>query len=238
MESFSRLSIETRESSQSVRRRLASIGGGVGISFVILFAISQAQKTKTSEAAPMVEDLRAVVLPAPPPPPPRLEKTEPPPPADIRLTPSPTDSPVSIPPSPLPKVALARPVAKPSIDFSLDDFRPTTGEASADPYFVYERADVDQVPVAIVKRKPKMPLAILEGVEIPRITLMYIVNTNGRAEAIQILGSASPEFDKLIIDALKGYRFRPAVKDGNKVRCWVKHIIRVERSGANPFEIK
>lgn len=237
MPAFSRLSFQAQEANHSGNRRMTSILGGIGISFLILLAITQAQKTRIDEPAPMVEDLRAVVLPAPPPPPPRMEKAEPPPPADIQFTPSPTDSSVTIPPTPLPKVALARPMAKPTIDFSLDDFRPTTAEASTDPYFVYDRADVDQVPVAIVKRKPAMPLAILNSVEIPRITLLYIVNTKGRAEAIQILGSASPEFDKLIIDALKGYRFRPAVKDGNKVRCWVKHIIRVERAGYNPFEV-
>jgi hypothetical protein len=231
------LSLEAQEARQSTGRRATSILGGIGISFLILLAITQAQKTRIDEPAPMVEDLRAVVLPAPPPPPPRLEKAVPPPPTDIQFTPSRTDSEVTIPPTPLPKLVPARPVAKPSIEFSLDDFRPTTKDASADPYFVYEKADVDQVPVAIVKRKPSMPLAVLNSVEIPRITLLYIVNTKGRAEAIQILGSASPEFDKLIIDALKGYRFRPAVKDGQKVRCWVKHIIRVQRAGANPFEV-
>lgn len=230
-------SLLSDSSEGTMRRMLASVTASVAMSFLILFAIVQAQKVDISQEEPVYEDLYTVVIPSPPPPPPQQESINiPPPPSFLNFESSPTDSTIQIAYAPKLTVATFRPVVQPFFDFTLESFKPSH-LALNDRRLVYTKRDVDQPPIAIYKKVPKISPKLFASVDLPRVALMYIVNTDGSVEAVNILGSASEEFDQGIIDAVKKWRFKPAVKDGNNVRCWIKQGISIRMGDRNRFKI-
>ena len=223
---------------QPARMSLISIGASVAVSVLILWGIVQAQKTKFSSDEPIYEDLRAVVIPSPPPPP-KEERAEeiPTPPQLLNLDSAETDTTsIQIAYSPTTIQSPAKPTAMPEFTFALDDFRPSSRDLGPRNR-VYQKSEVDQAPVAIYKKKPKMSAALLESVDIPRVAIMYIVNTDGSVSSIRLLHSASSEFDQVIISAIKLWRFKPAVKDGQNVRCWISQGVTIKPPGRNPFSL-
>jgi TonB family protein len=218
------------------RHRLASGATGVGISGLILFGLSQAQKTKVPPPPPPIEDLRAVVLSVPPPPPPRVEMLEPPPPMPVQLETAPSASAIKIALAP-PSVPAARPLAKPNFDFSPDAFRPDGETRTWSPDHVFQRSDVDQPPVAVFRKTPDIPFSLLRRIATPRVTLLFIVTTDGKAKDIRLVHSVEPEFDARILDALREWRFRPAIRNGRKVNCMVHQGITVRTADPSPFSV-
>ena len=223
---------------QPARVSLISIGASIGVSILIFWGIVQAQKTKFSTSEILYDDVRAVVIPSPPPPP-KEENLEdiPTPPQLLNLDSAETDTTtIQIAYSPTTIQSPMKPTAMPEFTFALDDFKPSSRDLNARKS-VYQKSEVDQPPVAIYKKKPKMDAAILESVDIPRVAIMYIVNTDGSVSSVRLLHSASPEFDQVIMSAIKLWRFKPAVKDGQNVRCWATQGITIKAPGKNPFSL-
>jgi TonB family protein len=50
-------------------------------------------------------------------------------------------------------------------------------------------------------------------------------------------GSTDEEFDESVIEAIREWRFSPAVRKGQKVRCWVEQALIVKLSGGTAFEV-
>jgi protein TonB len=49
------------------------------------------------------------------------------------------------------------------------------------------------------------------------VTLSLVVQTNGKPDNIQVVKSLGPSLDKKAIDAVNGWKFRPAMKGGSPV---------------------
>ena len=223
---------------QPARMSLISIGASVAVSVLIFWGIVQAQKTKFSSSEPLFEDIRAVVIPSPPPPP-KEEKAEeiPTPPQLLNLDSAETDTTtIQIAYSPTTIQSPVKPTAMPEFHFVLDEFRPSSRDLNARKN-VYKKSEVDQAPVPIYKKIPKIDRYTMESIDIPRVAIMYIVNLDGSVSSVRLLHSASPEFDQIIMNAMKLWRFRPAVKDGQNVRCWVSQGITIKPPGRNPFSV-
>ena len=223
---------------QPARLSVVSIIASISVSLLIFVGIVQAQKTKFSLDEPTYEDLRAVVIPSPPPPP-RDEKTEdiPAPPEVLSLDAAETDATtIQIAYAPQTIQAPSKPTAVPEFHFTVDSFRPSDNQIQARKS-VYRKNEVDQPPVPIYKKIPKINQQLLNSVDIPQIGILYIVNTDGSVSSVRLLRSTDPEFDRFIIDAAKMWRFKPAVKDGQYVRCWISQKVTVKKPGRNPFAL-
>lgn len=212
------------------RRRLLSLAGGIMVSFLILLGISLAQKTQVEEPPVPVEELRAItLLEPPPPPPPEFANREAPPMHPFELAESPSTSSVRIAASPPEMKPIARPVAVPDFSYALEAFRPKSDEMELEIGHVFRHTEVDQSPIAVYQKMPTLPPGILFGVEDPRITLMFVVTSDGTVDLVKLLRSADQGLDKAMIETIKEWRFRPAVRNGRKVACWVQQPFFVTR---------
>jgi TonB family protein len=218
-------------------RRLASVGAGAAVSALILFAISKARLTEGAKAQPMLEDLRTVVLPAPPPPPAQKAAVEPPPPTLIDFEPEPSDSPIKVTASlPAPDFSL-RPPAQPELEFGVDAFRPDARADFAKLEHVFQRSQVDQRPIALFRKAPEVPTRLLKEASTLRVTLVFIVNIDGTVQDVRVVRSGGEEVDGLMVEAIREWRFKPAVKSGRKVRCITQQLTIVKSPGFSPFQV-
>jgi protein TonB len=104
-----------------------------------------------------------------------------------------------------------------------------TGKAGAlDSAFdrAFSLAEIDQRPRAIVQTAPLYPAQMrgkkVEGV----VTLIFVVDANGRVSAPRVETSSHPAFEKPAVEAVKQWRFEPAVKGGKRVGCKMRIPIR------------
>ncbi len=221
--------------STPLRSFVFSSGASLVVSFLILFAIVQAKKTPINEVEAPYEDLTAIFIPAPPPPP-REEAEEEIPelPSEIQIETEPNQSEIQIPVATDMKMETAQPTLSPRLEFSIEAFQPGSQyERQRIP--VYFISQVDQRPIPIYKKIPKIDEKLAVRVDITRIRLVYIVNKTGEVSQISLLHSDDPEFSRYILDAVKKWRFNPALKDGKKVNCWVRQAITVKPKKKNKF---
>ena len=232
-------SVLTEFYSGSMTRVIFSLGLGLTISFLILYGIIKAQHLNISKEEPLFEELHAVVIPPPPPPPPRYESQTPPPPLPNlpQFDTAPDKKPIQIAYSAQPVINQARPTVKPFIEFRLGEFKPNV-EPPDSKRVVYKKSEVDRPPILIFRKIPDISTKLFSSVQLPRVSLLYIVNTKGRVESVNLFGSASPEFDSRVIEAVKKCRFKPALKDGKVVNCWIKQRITVKSRGHNAFSAR
>jgi protein TonB len=69
---------------------------------------------------------------------------------------------------------------------------------------------------------PELRKAKIDGV----VTLLFVINEDGRVEDPRVENSSRPEFEKPALDAIRKWRFRPGMKDGEPVRTYVKRPFR------------
>lgn len=82
---------------------------------------------------------------------------------------------------------------------------------------------VDIAPVPIEQPQPETPPLAKIKKEKAKVTLKVLVNHKGEVENVEVLSVNPPSnigFDKASIDAVKKWKFQPALKEGVKVKCW------------------
>lgn len=90
----------------------------------------------------------------------------------------------------------------------------------------FDVSDLEKRPEAVSQVAPKYPSALrkakIEGV----VTLIFILDEEGRVEDPRVENSSHPEFDKPALEAIRKWRFRPGIKDGQSVRTYIRIAIR------------
>lgn len=218
---------------------VGGLAGGLGFTLLILAVIAFAPKATHPPEETSVEEVRAVEVPEPPPPPPPTKAVGTPlPPTPIVFEEAPSTSSVRITPTPIPTAPLetiARPAYALRFDFSPGEFRPDTGDWEPDANHIFQRSEVDQQVVAIYKKAPNISNDLFKTIRNPRVRVLMVVNVDGSVEGVRILHGTNTEFDSLVADAMRTWRFRPAMKKGKKVRCLVEQPVYVKSPISNPF---
>ena len=92
----------------------------------------------------------------------------------------------------------------------------------------FSLAEIDQRPRAVFQSAPLYPASLrskkLEGV----VTLIFIVDSTGRVGNPRVEKSTHPDFNKPALDAVKQWKFEPAVKGGKRVDCKMRVPIRFQ----------
>lgn len=65
---------------------------------------------------------------------------------------------------------------------------------------------------------PELRKAKIEGL----VTLIFVLDENGRVEEPRVENSSRPEFEKPALEAIRKWRFRPGEREGQKVRTYVR----------------
>ena len=94
----------------------------------------------------------------------------------------------------------------------------------------FSLAEIDQRPRAIFQSSPLYPSEMrgkkVEGV----VTVIFVVDASGKVTAPRVEKSTHPAFEKPALDAVKQWKFEPAVKGGQRVGCKMRVPIRFQPS--------
>ncbi len=221
--------------------KVASIFVGLGVSLGLFLGLAYIQRQRVTPPPAMVDDLRAVALPVLPPPP-TTEPDEPVPIFDqaaIQLAASPSpDSSIRLPAAPIPSDSVPPVRAIPRFDLTPGAVKPSTELLDRDVNHIYNRTEVDQKPLAIFRKTPELTAAQINTIRRMKVAFMLVAGVDGKASAIQMVeSSGSAEVDQACIAALREWRFKPAIKKGRPVRCWVHQNFIFKINSANPFEL-
>ena len=91
---------------------------------------------------------------------------------------------------------------------------------------IVDAGDLEKKPEPMSQVAPAYPAdlrkAKIEGV----VTLLFLLNEEGRVEDARVENSSRPEFEKPALDAIRKWRFRPGMKDGQAVRTYLRMPMR------------
>jgi protein TonB len=90
----------------------------------------------------------------------------------------------------------------------------------------FNLSEIDQKPQAIFQAAPVYPASMhsVEGV----VSLFFVVDKTGKVINPRVEKSSHREFEKPAIDAVKQWKFEPAVKGGQRVSCKMHVPIRFQ----------
>jgi hypothetical protein len=219
-----------------------SVVFAVVFSGAIFFGLAKTQRTTPAPVAPMLEDLRAVMIS---PPPPALESAGSSGPAEnapvavevaVGAAESPHPDVVHVAIAPLREIA--QPPAKLETQLTLGAFKPKsgTGGVGLAERRIYDSAEVDRIVVPLRQVSPRITSEMVRGKTQHSVVLLFVVGTDGYASDIRVMQSVSPLVDKLVIDAINEWTFRPAQKNRRAVPQWVQlPVVVVTENTGSPF---
>lgn len=96
----------------------------------------------------------------------------------------------------------------------------------------FSLADIDQAPRSTYQAQPSWP-AELRGRRIEAVvTVLFVVDASGKVQEPRVEKSTHPAFEKPALDAVRQWKFEPAVKGGRRVACKVRVPIRFPREAS------
>ncbi len=193
----------------------------LGLTALVFFTLPFTQMFTGEEEADRQDPPARVDL-APPPPP---DDDEPPPPA--AETP---DVPEQPPPAPERE---AEPLEFDQLELALD---PRAGDTlrgdfalnfdlyadTASEFDTFEVSDLDHAPRAISRPTPVYPYAMRRDRISGTVTLVFVIDEEGRVTEPRVEDSTRREFERPALDAVRRWRFEPGVRDGEPVRTLVR----------------
>ena len=104
--------------------------------------------------------------------------------------------------------------------------RGSAGDADQTLDKAFSLSEIDQKPRAIIQTAPVYPSGMqkTEGV----VSVLFVVDQTGKVSNPRVEKSSNKEFEKPAIDAVKQWKFEPAVKAGQRVSCRMRVPIRFQ----------
>lgn len=93
----------------------------------------------------------------------------------------------------------------------------------------FNLADIDQPPQAIVRAQPSYPNEMRGRRVEATVTVLCVVDATGKVQDARVEKATHPAFEKPALDAMRQWKFEPAVKGGRRVACKVRQQIRFPR---------
>ena len=156
-------------------------------------------------------------LPPPPdvePPPPPIEPDEPPPaPPEPQLAEAPI--PVSL------SADLDVAVGSGGALAGFGEVR-ALAAAEAEQPDAFDVTELEKRPEAVSQVAPAYPPELRKARIEGTVTLMFVLNEEGRVEEARVENSSRPEFEKPALDAIRKWRFQPGMKEGQPVRTFIR----------------
>jgi periplasmic protein TonB len=90
---------------------------------------------------------------------------------------------------------------------------------------LFDVANLDQPPVLRVPVQPNYPFEMRRAGISGEVLVEYIVDSNGRVAAVQVVRSSQREFEQPAMQAVSKWQFRPGRKGGRAVNTRVQQVI-------------
>jgi periplasmic protein TonB len=83
-------------------------------------------------------------------------------------------------------------------------------------------SELEKKPEPVSQVAPAYPAELRKARIEGLVTLVFVLNEDGRVEEPRVENSSRPEFEKPALEAIRKWRFRPGVKAGQPVRAYVR----------------
>jgi TonB family protein len=90
----------------------------------------------------------------------------------------------------------------------------------------FDLTEIDQKPRAIYQTSPQFPNTMRGKKVEGRVSVIFIVDPAGRVQNLRAQESTHPAFTQPALEAVKQWRFEPAIKGGQRVACLMRVPIR------------
>lgn len=91
---------------------------------------------------------------------------------------------------------------------------------------LFDVSDLEKKPEVISSVPPLYPAELRKAKVEGAVTIIFVLDEDGRVAEPRIENSSRPEFEKPALDAVRRWRFKPGMKDGNPVRTYMRLPIR------------
>lgn len=96
------------------------------------------------------------------------------------------------------------------------------GEGIGSALDAFDVADLEKRPEAISQVSPAYPPELRKAKIEGTVTLVFLLNESGLVEDPRVESSTHPEFEKPAVDALRKWRFRPGMREGQAVKTFMR----------------
>jgi periplasmic protein TonB len=86
----------------------------------------------------------------------------------------------------------------------------------------FDVSELEQRPEAVSQVAPAYPAELRKAKIEGLVTLVFVLDENGRVEEPRVENSSRQEFEKPALDAIRKWRFRPGIKGGQAVRSYIR----------------
>ena len=86
----------------------------------------------------------------------------------------------------------------------------------------FDVADLEKRPEAVSQVPPTYPPELRKAKIEGLVTLAFVLSEDGRVEEPRVETSSRPEFERPALEAIRKWRFKPGIKDGQAVRTYVR----------------
>ena len=86
----------------------------------------------------------------------------------------------------------------------------------------FDVSELEQKPEAVSQAAPVYPAELRKAKIEGSVTLVFVLDENGRVNEPRIENSSRPEFEKPALDAIRKWRFRPGMKSGKAVATYIR----------------
>lgn len=104
------------------------------------------------------------------------------------------------------------------------------GNGPGDLDAIFTMAELDQKPRAIFQSSPVYPVEMRQRRMEGSVYVLFIVDQQGKVTNPKIEKSSHGAFEKPALEAVRQWKFEPAVRNGQKVRCKMRVPIRFSPS--------
>ncbi len=221
------------KSTNSIRAiALALVGTAILFSGMSLSRLGEIEPSEEAVA----EKVEVFLPPPPPPPPPEKVEQEVVSQVPIQVDVALQRDPVKLDVSPIEVTLDGPPSITDRIDVNLADFQRPSVEVDLGA-IVFEKDEVDQIPSRSYSPMPSLPPRMRKEMGDARVIVQLSIDEKGRPMHVMVLNPPVPEARPHIVKDLKRWRFKPARKNGQKVKCWVRFVLVYEKTNTSPFSI-
>jgi len=86
----------------------------------------------------------------------------------------------------------------------------------------FDASELEKKPEAVSQVAPAYPPELRKAKIEGLVTLVFILTEAGRVEEPRVENSSRPEFEQPALEAIRKWRFRPGMKEGQAVRTYVR----------------
>ncbi|MBL9136019.1 MAG: energy transducer TonB [Verrucomicrobiales bacterium] len=90
----------------------------------------------------------------------------------------------------------------------------------------FDVSELERRPEPVSQVAPTYPAELRKAKIEGTVTLVFLLSEEGRVEDPRVEASSRPEFEKPAVEAVKRWRFKPGMKDGQAVRTHMRLPIR------------